>query len=350
MPLQRPTLPELIARSEADLDAEFEAGALSRSDRQALARTLAGTAHGQYGWLEFHARQALPDTTEAEFAERWGDIWKVIRKAAAEATGAADFTGSGGAVIPKDTVLLIDDLEYTTDAEATIAGGVASANVTAREGGADGNAAAGETLTFATPEAGVTATATVGAGGLTGGTDLESEADYLARRLLRMQKPPRGGHEDDYVFWALEIAGVTRAWAFRNRDGAGTVAVFFVMDDKAGTIIPDAAEIQTVQDYIETPGHKPAPATATVYAPVAVPLDFTIQLTPNTAAVQAAVQAELEDMLRQDSSPGGSILISKINEAVSRAEGETDHAVNVPAGTVVHAANEIATMGAITWV
>ena len=87
----------------------------------------------------------------------------------------------------------------------------------------------------------------------------------------------------------------------------------------------------------------------TVYAPVAVALDFTIQLVPNTALVQAAVQAELEDMLRRDSAPGGTILISKINEAISLADGETDHTVTVPAGNVVHLANEIATMGDITW-
>ncbi len=34
-----------------------------------------------------------------------------------------------------------------------------------------------------------------------------------------------GGADPDYVIWAKEIAGITRAWTFRHYKGTGTVGV-----------------------------------------------------------------------------------------------------------------------------
>jgi uncharacterized phage protein gp47/JayE len=84
-------------------------------------------------------------------------------------------------------------------------------------------------------------------------------------------------------------------------------------------------------------------------APVAVPLNFTIFVTPNTADVKAAVTAELTDLLRREAVPGGTILLSHIREAISIATGETNHTISVPAADVAHTTGQIATMGTITW-
>ena len=50
---------------------------------------------------------------------------------------------------------------------------------------------------------------------------------------------------------SAEVPGVTRAWAYANHLGLGTVGVFFVMDDKVGTIIPSGGEVADVQAYID---------------------------------------------------------------------------------------------------
>ncbi|MDH5185089.1 MAG: baseplate J protein, partial [Gammaproteobacteria bacterium] len=75
----------------------------------------------------------------------------------------------------------------------------------------------------------------------------------------------------------------------------------------------------------------------------------TIALNPNTTAVQQAVEAELKEMLRSTSSPGGTVLLSKLNEAVSAATGEIDHAISDPVTDVTHTINQIPTLGTITW-
>ncbi len=125
--------------------------------------------------------------------------------------------------------------------------------------------------------------------------------------------------------------------------------MYFVMDDKSGTIIPDASEVQTVQDYLDTVA--PITADVTVYAPTPVTVDFTISVTPDTAAVRAAIEAELEAyILREASANGVSFPLSQLNEAISLAEGETDHTMTVPAAAPTFTTGQIAVMGTVTWV
>lgn len=353
MPFQRPTLEELIHTAEAEIEASLPGAdaTLRRTVLGVLTRVEAGGLHGLYGYLDFIARQALPDTAEAEYLDRHADIWGIARKAAAFASGDVDFTGTDGTVIAEGTELKrADGVKYATTAEATIAGGTATAAVVAISAGADGLADAGQVLTLTTPIAGVTTAATVAADGLTGGTDQETDAALAARLLARIQEPPHGGAGFDYVTWALEVAGVTRAWVYPQELGLGTVTVRFMMDDAYADGIPLPADVTAVQTHIDAV--RPVTADVTVVAPVAVPLDFEItNLNPSTQAVKDAIEAELKDLIERAAEPGGTILISHIREAISIAAGETDHALVSPVADVTHATGEIATMGAIaiTW-
>lgn len=349
MPFSRPELADLIDRAIQDIEARLPGtdARLRRSNLNVLARTHSGAVHGLYGYLDWIARQVLPDTADAEILERWASIWGVTRKAASFAVGPVTLTGTTGAVVPAGTVLqAADGQEFATNAEVTLAAGTATAQVTALVAGQAGNLVAGTTLTLVSPVAGVNAQATVASGGLTGGADTETDDTLRARLLSRIQAPPHGGAKSDYIAWALEVAGVTRAWVYPAELGLGTVTVRFVRDDDA-SIIPDAAEVTAVQTYLDA--LRPVTAGLTVVAPIAVPLNPTIQLTPNTSTVQAAVQAEIADLLRREAEPGGTILISHIREAISLAAGETNHVLTVPAGDVTHTTGQIATMGTITW-
>ncbi|NDY41242.1 baseplate J/gp47 family protein [Dissulfurirhabdus thermomarina] len=352
--MDRPTLQDLLARIEQDLASRLEAGSalLRRSVLGVLARVLAGTAHGLYGYLEWISSQIIPDTADSDVLDRWASWWGVSRKPAAAASGQVTLTGTDGSVVPAGTALQrADGAEYTTDADATISGGSAIVDVTAAAAGQDGNADAGTTLSLVSPVAGVDSSATVATGGLTGGADAETDDDLRARLRLRVQNPPHGGAKADYERWALEVSGVTRAWVLPGWLGAGTVGVAFVRDDDADPI-PDAAEVQAVQDHLDAV--RPVTAAVTVFAPTPHPVDLTIQLDPNTAAVQAAVQAELEDLFRreaavEDGTGSGTLRISHVREAISLAEGEEDHVLVAPTADITVAQGEIATLGTITW-
>lgn len=350
MPFRRPTLIELKERAAADLESRLPGSdaRLRRSNTAVIAAVHAGAVHGLHGHLEYLSRQILPDTAEVEFLDRWASIWKVPRKEAAAATGTVTFTGTTGAVIAAGTPLQRSDgAEYVIAEEAVIAAGVATAAVTAAVAGSAGNTAAGSTLTLVSPIAGVTATATVAAGGIGGGTDIESDDDLRGRLLFAIRQPPHGGAGFDYVEWALEVPGVTRAWCYPAYLGVGTVGVAFVCDDQPGGIIPDAAKVQEVQAHIDF--LRPVGADVTVWAPIAKPLDLVIELNPSTAAIQAAVEAELADLITREAVPNGTIYLSHIREAISLAAGEIDHTLVSPVADFTCVGGEIAVLGAITW-
>lgn len=353
MSFSRPTITILISRAQSDVQTRLTGAVakLRRSVEYVLARVVAGAAHGLHGHLVWLSRQLFPDTAEAEFIERWASIWGLERTAATAASGTIAITGSNGTTCPDATEWqTLDGAIYVQDGDVTISGGTATATVVADDAGADGNLDTGTAVSLVSPVAGIDSDASVtGADGISGGTDSETDAALLARLLLRLQNPPKGGGPGDYVNWALEVSGVTRAWEIANGDGLGTVVVYFVRDNDT-PIIPDSGEVATVQAYLDDVA--PITADVNVYAPTDVDVDFTISVTPDTAAVRAAVEAELEDYIDSVAEADGttSMPLSQLNERISIASGETDHTMTVPATAPTFAVGEIPVMGTVTWV
>jgi uncharacterized phage protein gp47/JayE len=343
----RPTLADLLNRAFADIQSRLPGSdaTLRRSNLNVLSRVHTAGVHGLYGFIAWLATQLIYDTAEAEYLERWASIWGINRLPASFATGTITMTGTNGVTIPALAELQrADGVLYTVNADVIIAAGVATAAVTAVETGQAGNAATGYVLTLTSPIAGVTATATAGV--LSGGADAEKDAALRARFIARIQQPPHGGAKFDYEAWALEVAGVTRAWVYPQELGAGTVTVRFVRDNDAG-LIPDAGEVAAVQAYIDN--LRPVTAAVSVVAPVAVALNLSIGVTPNTTVVKTAVTAELTDLISRESIPGGTLYLSHIRAAISAAAGETNYTMTAPAADVVSATGNITTLGTITW-
>jgi uncharacterized phage protein gp47/JayE len=186
----------------------------------------------------------------------------------------------------------------------------------------------------------------VGEDGITAGAEVESDDSLRSRLLTRIRETPHGGAYHDYLAWALEVPGVTRAWCYPQYLGLGTVGLAFVCDDQAD-ILPDAEKIAEMRDYIEA--RRPVTAVVTVFAPIPVPLDLSIRITPNLATVAASVETELRDLIYREAEPGGTIYLSHIREAISLAVGEVDHELVSPIEDVVLENGEITVMGAITW-
>lgn len=358
----RPTLAQLISRIRADVLARLGVDeALRRADAEVYSRALSGGINGLYGYLDFLGAQMLPDTASAEYLDRHAAIWlSVPRKAAVAGVGYAQFTVAAGAVIPAGTVMLsAAGVQFTATADATVVATTATVPVQAVTTGAAGNLALGQTLSLASPIAGVNTSGTVSTA-ISGGTDAESDAALRARIIARIQEAPHGGAFNDYVAWAKEVPGVTRAWVYPGEMGAGTLSLRFMRDNDA-IPIPDANAVATVQAYIDA--RRPVTAKVYVVAPVAVALNFTMSVSPNTQVVKDAVTAMLATLILREAIPGGfywdfsqsalvaggMLLITHINEAISGASGETDHALSVPSGNVTLSTGQISTLGTITW-
>ncbi len=351
MPFEQPDLATLIENAETDIEARLPGAdaRLRNSNLNVLARVLAGGEQGLYSFIDWVSKQILADTAEAEILDRHASIWGVTRVPASFATGNVTISGTDGSVIVVGTRLRrSDSVEYTTNAEATIASGTATVAVTAVVAADAGNASAAAAINLITPIAGVTNAAVVASGGLTGGADTETDAALRLRILERIQQPPHGGADFDYVKWAKEQSGVTRAWVYPQEGGIGTVSLRFMMDDTYDDGIPLAADVTAVQTALDL--LRPVTADLTVVAPVAVPLNITtLSITPSSTVIQTAIEAEVADLILREATPGATILISHLREAISIAAGETDHVLSNPSADITHTTGQIAVVGTYPW-
>lgn len=349
MAFERPTLAKLVKRALADIRTRLT-GALANlrgTPEEVLGIVLAGLTHGLHGHLKWLSRQLLADLAEGEFLVRLASIFGVDRIAATQATGDLTIVGTTGVTCPAGTIWArADGATFTQDADATMSGGQATAAMTAVTAGLLGNAAAGTQLTIGTPVAGITSTATVSGDGFEGGADIEDIEDLRVRLLDHLRTPPSGGGPGDYEKWAKEISGVTRAWEYPRQLGASTVLVLFVRDND-DSIFPSVGEVATVQARLDL--RAPVTAEATAASPTASPVNFVFDsLTPDTAAVRAAITTELEGLFAS-LDPGVTLSLSVIDEAISIAPGETSHDLSSPAADIVPAFGVMPTLGSITW-
>lgn len=349
MSFERPTLTEIVSRVQVDfIDRLGLVGAvLRRSMVYVFSRVMAGASHMLHGHLEFLGRQLFPDQSDDDYLVRQASLYGITKTAAGFATGLADVTGTNGVEIPDGTILVNSaGDEYETIGDETIAGGVGVLVLTASIAGADYTLLEDQVLTFQSPISGIDSTATVSASTVDGVDGEETEA-LRVRLLERMAAPAHGGTEADYIAWSKEVPGVTRVWVTPLELGAGTVVVRFVRDDDASPI-PSAGEVTEVQTKLDE--EAPAHATVTAVAPVDAPIAFTIAVVPNTVAMKAAVEAELADLLLREAEPGRTMLLSEFRTAIGATPGVEDYTLTTPAANVTHTANQLPSVGTVTWV
>ena len=348
MSFSRPTRSDVIARMRADVDGRLP-GADSRMPRSlidVLLRTYTGAIDGLYGYLDSIAAASIYDTATGTVLERWAGIWGVQRKGSLPAAGSVTLSGVDGSVVIDQAVLLrADGAEFLVSGPVALTGGAATTRVTASAAGAAGNTLAGTALGFASPSAGVAASAVVAAPGIVGGGDEESDAELLARFLARIRQAPNGGSQADYLAWALAQPDVTRAWVYPGWTGAGTVGLAFVMDGRPD-IFPLTADVDAMAAAIAP--LRPVTADVVVFAPTPQPVNFILGVTPATA--KPAVIAELTDLFAREAAPVGTILISHIREAISVALGVTDYDLRAPVANVAGAPGAMPVLVTIGWI
>jgi uncharacterized phage protein gp47/JayE len=205
-------------------------------------------------------------------------------------------------------------------------------------------------LTFISPPTGVASAAVVEVDGIVGGDPEEDDTSLLEKLLVRIQTPPHGGSSTDYVTWAKEIEDVTRAWEFHYPDvELGGVKVLFMTDNDTVDGFPDTEKEEETEAYINTV----RPVTVkqfTATAPTKSVQDMTIQVVPSSLDVQESVTKQLNSLFLRDASPGSTIRISRVSEAISLATDEEYHYILSPTSDLTSAKFELLTLGEITFV
>jgi len=298
-------------------------------------------------FLQLLVREAFPDT--ARLTLEWhAATWDVDRIDATIAVGPVTFPqGQAGTPIPAGTGLLLGNVGFTVVETVTVgAGGTALAQVRAAEAGPAGNVPAGATLTLVSPVPGLTIqAATVGAGGISGGEPQEELEALRARVLAEIRRRGEGGKTDDYVGWAKAASSaVAKVRPVGRWAGKGTVGVIVAM---AGPRAPTGAELALIGAAVEA--ERPVTADVIPVAADVVPVAFIIHVTPDTAAIRAAVTASLAAFMQAEAEIAGTLDESRIREAISAAAGEYSHKVLQPAGDLVAGPAQLHALGSVAF-
>jgi uncharacterized phage protein gp47/JayE len=297
-----------------------------------MSDAMSGLTHLALLYLDWLSKQLLPDTAEKEWLDRHGDIWLVNadgskgRKPATYAQGVIEFSGAYGVIIPVGTLLVgSNGYQYQTVTQGQIGSdGLGTSNAVAITAGSGGNLPDGDAVTPTPAITGVDSAAFLG--NMAGGFDQETDDQLRERILFRIQNPPMGGSQADYVRWAMACPGVTRAWA-ASEQGIGTVTVRFLMDDTYPDNhgLPLPTDIEVVATYID----QKRPVTVKdcyVVAPILMFYDITIsQLVDDQPTVRARIETSIHDMELLKSQPGATMHRSWVDEAISQAVGEEYH-------------------------
>ena len=367
MPFNRPTLMTVINRITGDFETRISGATtmLRNSVIRVFAKVIGGAIHLLYGYLDYMSKQLFILTADEYGLIKHGNEYGLDRKAATKATGNASGTGTDGTLIPEGTELQVaDETVYIVDADVTIAGEVFTVALTAQSTGAAGNQDATASLIFVSPILGADATVTVDADTLMGGADEEDVEDWRDRLLTRKRMPPHGGAEHDYETWAMEVDGVTRAWAMPLYQGAGTIGLAFARDGDI-TPLPNNSEMEEVYNYVVS--HTDPATGKTVGIPVTaepgffmigyndgqvyatLTINFTLKVYPNTAAVQVALETKLQDAIRAYGGPGETIYLSDVYFELGDAADLQRLEISAPAADITATQQQLPILGTVTF-
>ena len=361
MPFDRPTLREINSRIQADLLAELTGigeSLLRHSIIKIQGKVYAGVAHGEYGAIQNAKDQLFILTADEEHLEKHGAEYGIPRNKGTKAIGSAIVTGTTGLIVDSGRRLQsVTGNIYIVNESTILVGGTANIEFTAENVGVDYNEDAGTVLSFISPIPGINSTVTVDANAITGGANIKEVEEYRLQLLNRKRTAPHGGALFDYINWALEYSGITRAWAIEHYQGTGTIGLTFVKDNDS-VILPSQAELDALKAYViyhndpNTNIETGMPVnTAGLYM---IPLTFktvnmTIKLQPNTATVQTNIRNTLIDLFKTYGGPEQTIALSQMNEAISSATGEIRHKIINPVDDETASVNQVHALGDITF-
>lgn len=357
MAYKAPKLSELIAKSHANIQSKLVGtkSMMKNSVLGAIAYCQAALAAGLYHFLEWVHQQSVPHLAEDEQFIRHAKECGIFRKAATIAKGTVKVFADQQVMITKGTELQRTDGTLYIVSEDAKGKDEITVHVESVDAGIAQNVQAGEYLSFIKPVLYVQNIAEVIV--ITGGSDIESMSEMRERYLFFCQHPPMGGSQFDYIRWARDNAGVSRAWCFPRIRGGNTVGVAWVYDAR-DDIMPNSLDTQLVLNYMDR--HRDPVTNAwvgttagaeVIYTPVKLkPIKCEIKLYPDSAELRAAVKESLDNAINSVAAPSGSVPRSHLTQAISNVAGEYDHRLLLPKEDEIKAGElELLVLGEIVW-
>lgn len=307
-----------------------------------------GIYHSLLGDIDFLKKQIFPDTAEKDYLRaHWSD--RVPPLYPATASGTIEIKGTAGVSIPSGSIWKsAQGKTYFTTASSIIgADGTVEAEVQAENMGVDSNLSSGSKLTLSSNLiAYVESEATVKKD-IAGGTDGESDENYLVR-VMNYYTASANGHKGDFVSWALESSSeVTKAWEFKNFNRFGALIITVLGGNNQSGFVK-VSNTARVQEYIEKLA---PPVIFTVMAAEIIKINFTVDLLDNedTLANRNRIKDAFVSYFNEYAKPDLSLTSQMFRDLVVDAQTLTDATVSIEGGDKYITQIQFPVMGDITW-
>jgi uncharacterized phage protein gp47/JayE len=195
------------------------------------------------GSLEVHARLAalqdaqMPDSATGEDLDRLAMVLRGLeRSSGAGASGYAKVACTGTVTYAAGAQCAVaSGLRYEV-VVTTVATNGTLVQIRGVDTGTRTNQTEGTILTWSSPPSGSSSAAEVGVGGLTAGSDAESDDKLRTRLMDALRHPAASGSWADYAEWAEDsTSAIEKAFIFPAYAGPGTVAVALIGAADAST-------------------------------------------------------------------------------------------------------------------
>lgn len=333
--MSAPDLKTITERMESDVN-HYIPGAELRprfSVLRILTKVFAAAVHALYQFSQNLLRNILPSTCHDDWLPAWAYVLKKPRKAATYAAGTVTFSGTG--TIPAGTILQSSDgLRYITDTETTT-----STRVTALAAGYASNTNAA--LTLATPISGIASN--VNNGGISGGADQESLADWRSRLVEAFANRAKIGDADDYAEWAIDShPAIKYAWVYGNTPALGDITIIVATGETDP--VPDPETLAALRANLDR--KRNVGCTIHLLAPEVLPVPVSISHIPEVSrdAVLQALIAHINSL--RDTA--ATLYVADLHAAI-RTVYSGIYSLTAPATDTVAGNRQLLTLGGVAW-
>jgi uncharacterized phage protein gp47/JayE len=311
--------------------------------------------YGLYQSLSFLSRQLFWRTATGEYLTKIGESNGLDNADFLPATAANGYVRlvGAGAIVPSGTILQRDDgIQYQTMTDSIVVAPYSRIQVYCLTAGKTGNLEENSSL-FASESIALLESIEVDAGGLGGGSDLETVEEYRERLRLWITGDRTFRNRD---WWINKIKAygsfINQVFVIRAEVVSGNyVPMKIIFTTTNPAIIPTLSDVSSVQSYVNNLGYDDV--VVAVIQPAQKTINMSIAISPNTTAVQNAIREEIKDLFEREGVPGGTIPLSRITESISAAAGEYANQLISPTSDIILQASagvyEVPVLGIITF-
>ena len=342
------TILELKNRIYNDFIASFKNAItpLKKSFFEQLSNSLSATFQLLYIYLDRIQKDSfLTSCTSDRVLNYFAPLKNITRKSPTKATASVTFYGTDATIIPTDTKLTYNNLEYTTIEPGTILNGVANVNCESVKSGTVNNTLAGIDMFLSSPIVGVNNKAYCQLG-FSGAVDEETIESVRTRTRQKFATASYVNNDSFYKALANEVPNVKASFISDNKYGVGTFGITILTYSNSG--VPTQADIDEVQAYFESKNAVPIYVGVDYFLPVITPVDFSIQLAINDATNQESVSTSIKDYLYLTQKPNTTYEFSGLAEYLQSLGARL--VIPATTDTQVIADNEVLDVGVITWI